>query len=113
MPSIATSNPPIIQTGANTFSLFVFDDVVVTESWGASVLFALVIVHKEGDGAAVLVPSNTQLSNSARQELKKILIRETDLTTMEKLSDEDIDHFGWFLLTVHAEALKNRGNKTV
>ena len=49
---------------------------------------------------------NAKLSDSARQELREILSHEVDETTMEKLSDEDIDHFGLFLLTVHAEAAK-------
>jgi hypothetical protein len=54
---------------------------------------------------------NVKLSDLARQELKEALKRETDPKTMEKLSDDDIDHFGHFLLTVHAEAAKLRYEK--
>ena len=49
-----------------------------------------------------------QLSPKARAELKDILIREVGVKSVTALSDEEIDHFGYFLLTVFSEALKLR-----
>ncbi len=48
------------------------------------------------------------LSQQARTELKEILARQAGADAVSCLSDDDVDHFGHFLLTVHAEALKIR-----
>jgi hypothetical protein len=47
-----------------------------------------------------------KLSPIAKAELREILVSEVGLESVAALSDEDLDHFGNFLLTVFAEALK-------
>lgn len=44
------------QAEPDVLSLFVYDEITVSESWGVSVVFALVILHKEkGEGTVVSV----------------------------------------------------------
>ncbi|KKT62665.1 MAG: hypothetical protein UW55_C0010G0014 [Candidatus Giovannonibacteria bacterium GW2011_GWA2_44_26] len=58
-------------------------------------------------------PSDAPLSKLARQELKEILVHEVGPALLENLTDEDIDHIGVFLLTVHAEAAKHKVIKSL
>ena len=55
-------------------------------------------VHTEPSANAI------HLSNPAREELRSILIR--DGVEPTDLSDENVEQFGLFLLTVFVEALK-------
>ena len=58
-------------------------------------------VHTEPSANAI------HLSNLAREELRSILIR--DGVEPTDLSDENVEQFGLFLLTVFVEALKRPG----
>ena len=47
-----------------------------------------------------------RLSTMARTELREILIREAGEEVIDRMTEDDLDHFGFFLLTVAAEGLK-------
>lgn len=48
------------------------------------------------------------LSEKAKEDLKKILLVEIGEQSVMLLSDDDLQHAGIFLLTLHAEACKRR-----
>lgn len=52
--------------------------------------------------------NTAQLPATAKAELRAILTQEAGPEAVERLSDDEIEHFGMFLLTIHAEAAKMR-----
>lgn len=65
--------------------------------------------HSKGPQALTEV----RLSRDALLELKDALRLEIGEAPLKELSEEDIEHFGIFLLTVHAEAAKLRAFRSL